>query len=76
VDQGVRVKARGVAGNLTAVGELLVAALPKVPMSGPSAAADVTTEWLTAELTGKAAGAVAQRVTALDGTTGRRTGDD
>jgi hypothetical protein len=41
-----------------------------MPIRGPSAAADVTTDWLTAELAGRAAGAVAQRVTALDGTTG------
>jgi hypothetical protein len=63
-------RAQGVATNLTALKELAAAWLPKIPMSGPSTAAEVTTAWLTAELAGHMPGAVAQRATALDGTTG------
>lgn len=63
-------KARSVASNATAVRQLLAAALPNGSTKGPWAAADLTAEWLTAEFSGEAAGAVAQRVTALDGTTG------
>jgi Phosphotransferase enzyme family len=63
-------RAQGVATNLTALTELAAAWLPKMPMSGPSAAADVTTEWLTAEVAGDTPGAAALRATALDGTTG------
>jgi hypothetical protein len=55
--------------NLTAAGELVAAVLPKLPGIGPSAAAEVTAEWLTRHVAG-ASGAVAQRVSDLGGTTG------
>jgi hypothetical protein len=60
---------RSAAANLAAAKELVAAVLPKPPGAGPSAAAEVTAEWLTRHVAG-ASGAVAQRVSALDGTTG------
>ena len=56
--------------NLTAGGELVAAVLPALPGSGPSSAADVTAGWLTSQLAGTTPGAVAQRISPLDGTTG------
>jgi hypothetical protein len=61
---------RSAVDNLTAAGELLAAVLPKLPGTGPSSAGEVTAEWLTRHVAGSASGAVAQRVSALDGTTG------
>jgi hypothetical protein len=49
---------------------MVAAVLPKLPGAGPSAAAEVTAEWLTRHLAGAASAAVAQRVSPLDGTTG------
>jgi hypothetical protein len=66
----VRELRRSAAANLAAAGELVAAVLPKLPGTGSSSAADVTAEWLTQHLTGSAPGAVAQRVSPLDGTTG------
>ena len=43
----LRHRASAAAANLTAAGELVAAVLPTLPGSGPSSAADVTTEWLT-----------------------------
>jgi hypothetical protein len=60
---------RSAGTNLVAAGELMAAVLPKLPGAGPSSAAQVTAEWLTRHLTGTS-GAVAQRVSPLDGTTG------
>jgi hypothetical protein len=56
--------------NLTAAGELVAAVLPKVPGTSASSAAEVTTGWLTNQLTNTTPGAVAQRISPLDGTTG------
>lgn len=66
----IRELRRSAATNLAATGELVAAVLPKRPGAGPSAAADVTAEWLTQHLAGSAPGAVAQLVSPLDGTTG------
>jgi len=66
----LRHRAGSAVANLTAAGELVAAVLPALPGSGPSSAADVTTEWLTRHLGSAAPGAVAQRISALDGTTG------
>lgn len=66
----VRELRRSAATNLAAAGELMAAVLPKLPGTGSSSAADVTAEWLTRHLTASAPGAVAQRVSPLDGTTG------
>ena len=60
----------GVAANLAAAGQLVTAVLPTLPGAGPSSAAEVTPEWLTRDLAGSIPGAVAQRVSPLDGTTG------
>jgi len=59
-----------VAANLAAAGQLVTAVLPKLPGAGPSSAAEVTPEWLTRHLAGSIPGAVAQRISPLDGTTG------
>ena len=48
----------------------MAAVLPKVPGAGPSSAAEVTAEWLTAHVGGTASEAVVQRVWSLDGATG------
>src|SRR6202035_4748457 len=48
--QTLRHRASAAAANLTAAGELVAAVLPTLPGSGPSSAADVTTEWLTRHL--------------------------
>ena len=60
---------RSASANLAAAGELAAALLPKLPGTGPSSAAEVTSDWLTSRL-GATSGAVAQRVSSLDGTTG------
>jgi Phosphotransferase enzyme family len=62
--------ASAAAANLTAAGELVAAVLPALPGSGPSSAADVTAGWLTRQLARTTPGAVAQRISPLDGTTG------
>jgi len=62
--------ASAAAANLTAVGELVAAVLPALPGSGPSSAADVTAGWLTEQLARTTPGAVAQRISPMDGTTG------
>jgi hypothetical protein len=61
---------RSAGTNLAAAGELVAAVLPKLPGAGPSAAAEVTAEWLTRHMAGPGSNAVAQRVSPLDGTTG------
>jgi hypothetical protein len=61
---------RRTAANLTAAGELVAAVLPKLPGTEASAADEVTAEWLTHHVARSASGAVAQRVSLLDGTTG------
>ena len=61
---------RRASANFRAAGELVAAALPKLPGGGPSSAAAVTADWLTCHVAGAASGAVAQRVSPLDGTTG------
>ena len=61
---------RSAAANLAAAGELVAAVLPKLPGAGPSAADEVTVDWLTRHLGGMAPGAVAQHVSTLGGTTG------
>jgi hypothetical protein len=61
---------RSVAVNVAAAGELAAAILPKLPGTGPSSAAEVTADWLTAHVAESASAAVAQRVSSLDGTTG------
>src|SRR6202040_1031279 len=61
---------RSVAVNVPAAGELAAAILPKLPGTGPSSAAEVTAGWLTSHVAGNVSGAVAQRVSSLDGTTG------
>jgi hypothetical protein len=61
---------RRTAANLTAAGELVAAVLPKLPGTGASAADEVAAEWLTHHVASSASGAVAQRVSLLDGTTG------
>lgn len=66
----VRELRRSVGANLAAAGELVAAVLPKPPGAGPSAAAEVTAEWLTRHVADSASGAAAQRVSPLDGTTG------
>jgi hypothetical protein len=66
----LRQRASGAAANLTAAGELVAAVLPALPGSGPSSAADVTTEWLTRHLASTTPGAAAQHISPLGGTTG------
>jgi hypothetical protein len=66
----LRHRASAGAANLTAAGEVVAAVLPTLPGSGATAAADVTAGWLTRRLAGAAPGAVVQRVSPLDGTTG------
>ena len=66
----VRELRRSVGADLAAAGELVAAVLPKLPGAGPSAAAEVTAEWLTRHVADSASGAAAQRVSPLDGTTG------
>ncbi len=61
---------RSVAVNVAAAGELAAAILPKLPGTGPSSAAEVTADWLTAHVAESASAAVAQRISSLDGTTG------
>jgi hypothetical protein len=56
--------------NLAAAGELVAAVLPRLPGTGPSSAGEVTAEWLTTHVGSSTSGAVAQRVSSLDGTTG------
>jgi hypothetical protein len=66
----LRHRASASAANFTAARELVAAVLPALPGSGPSSAADVTADWLTRYLAGTTPGAVAQRISPLDGTTG------
>src|ERR1700742_345375 len=66
----LRRSASTAAANLTAAGELVAAVLPTLPGSGPSSAANVTTEWLTRHLAGATPSAAVQRISPLDGTTG------
>jgi len=66
----LRHRASAAAANLTAAGEIVAAVLPALPGSGPSSAADVTAAWLTKQLASTTPGAVAQRISPLDGTTG------
>jgi hypothetical protein len=66
----LRHRASAAAANLTAAGEIVAAVLPTLPGSGPSSAADVTAGWLTRKLASATPGAVAQRISPLDGTTG------
>jgi hypothetical protein len=66
----LRHRASAAAANLRAAGELVAALLPTLPWSDPSSAADVTTGWLTRKLASATPGAVAQRISPLDGTTG------
>jgi hypothetical protein len=61
---------RNARDNVTAGAELVAALLPKVPGNGASSAAEVTTGWLTNHLAVTTPGAVAQRISPLDGTTG------
>jgi hypothetical protein len=63
-------KAVSVKVPLATAGQLVAAVLPTLPGAGPSSAADVTPEWLTHHLASSIPGAVAQRVSSLDGTTG------
>lgn len=56
--------------NLAAAGELVAAVLPRLPWTGPSSAAEVTAEWLTAHVGRSTPGAVVQGVSPLGGTTG------
>jgi hypothetical protein len=66
----LRHRAGAVAANLAAAGELVAAVMPALPGSGPSSAADVTTEWLTRNLASTTPGAAALCIAPLDGTTG------
>jgi hypothetical protein len=63
-------KAVSVRVPFVTAGELAAAVLPKLPGTGPSSAAEVTPDWLTRHLAASIPGAVAQRVSPLDGTTG------
>ncbi len=65
----LRHRASAARATFTAAGELVAAVLPALPGSGPSSAADVTAGWLTKHLASTTPGA-AQRISALDGTTG------
>jgi hypothetical protein len=56
--------------NLAAVGEVVAAVMPKLPGAGPSSASEVTPQWLTSHVGATVPGAVALRVSSLDGTTG------
>jgi hypothetical protein len=56
--------------SLITAGELVAAVLPRLPGAGPSAAAEVTAEWLTQRVGSSVPGAVVQRVSSLDGTSG------
>src|ERR1700749_3240060 len=66
----LRRRARTRAANLAAAGELVAAVLPTLPGSGPSSAADVTTEWWRRHLAGTMPSSAAQRISFLDATTG------
>jgi hypothetical protein len=66
----LRHRAGAVKANLTAARELVAAVLPARPGSGPSSAADVTTEWLTRHLASTTPSAAAHGISPLDGTTG------
>jgi Ecdysteroid kinase-like family len=56
--------------NSRALGQLLAAALPRVPTRGPWRSTDITAGWLTAHLARHVPGAVAMSAAPLDGTTG------